>query len=74
MSIPVFAHFMRVTCGLFDEVPLGKNEDDGFLFSMFLKESRLPPQSKSTKWETVRDIFGKYKVRCVSFLRGGGFV
>ncbi|OJA08806.1 hypothetical protein AZE42_01301 [Rhizopogon vesiculosus] len=61
MSISVFAHFMRVACGLFDEVPLGKNEDDGYFFSTFLKESRLPPQSKSTKWETVRDIFGKYK-------------
>ncbi|KAG0694532.1 hypothetical protein DFH29DRAFT_985243 [Suillus ampliporus] len=61
MSIPVFAHFMKVACGLFDEVPLGKNEDDGYFFHVFLKESRLPPDMKSTKWETVRDIFGKYK-------------
>ncbi|KAG1785964.1 uncharacterized protein HD556DRAFT_1434905 [Suillus plorans] len=61
MSIPVFAHFMKVACGLFDEVPLGKNEDDGYFFAVFLKESRLPPDMKSTKWETVRDIFGKYK-------------
>lgn len=73
MSISVFAHFMRVACGLFDEVPLGKNEDDGYLFTMFLKESRLPPQSKNTKWETVRDIFGKYKVRGVSFPYACGF-
>lgn len=63
MSISAFAHFMKVVCGLFDEVPLGKNEDDGSLFSMFLQESKLPPQTRGTKWETVRDIFGKYKVR-----------
>ena len=67
MSIPIFAHFMKVACGLFDEVPLGKNEDDGYFFHVFLKESRLPPDLKSTKWETVRDIFGKYKVCGVRF-------
>lgn len=70
MSIPVFAHFMKVACGLFDEVPLGKNEDDGYFFAVFLKESRLPPDMKSTKWETVLDIFGKYKVCGVNFLNG----
>jgi len=74
MSISVFAHFMKVACGLFDEVPLGKNDDDGSLFSMFLQENRLPPQTRSTKWETVRDIFDKYKVRGVNLNKGYGFV
>ncbi|KAH7885344.1 hypothetical protein F5I97DRAFT_1884682 [Phlebopus sp. FC_14] len=62
-SIPlvVFTHFMKVTSGLFDEIPLGKNEDDGYIFHSFLKESRFPPNAKSTKWEDVRDILDKYR-------------
>ncbi|KAF8133652.1 hypothetical protein EV363DRAFT_927496 [Boletus edulis] len=62
-SIPlsVFTHFMKVTSALFDEIPLGKNEDDGYIFHSFLKESRLPQDLKSTKWEDVREILDKYK-------------
>lgn len=64
-SIPllVFTHFMKVTSALFDEIPLGKNEDDGYIFHSFLKESRLPQDLKSTKWGDVREILDKYKVR-----------
>lgn len=53
---------MKVTSALFDEIPLGKNEDDGCIFHSFLKESRLPQDLKSTKWEDVREILDKYKV------------
>jgi hypothetical protein len=58
---------MKVTSGLFDEIPLGKNEDDGYIFQSFLKESRLPPDLKNTKWEDVREILDKYKV-CISLI------
>ncbi|KAF9242591.1 hypothetical protein BU15DRAFT_86781 [Melanogaster broomeanus] len=61
IPLPVFTHFMKVTSGLFDEIPLGKNEDDGCIFNSFLKESRLPPDLKGTKWEDVREILDKYK-------------
>lgn len=57
---------MKVTSVLFDEIPLGKNEDDGYIFHSFLKESRLPQDLKSTKWEDVREILDKYKVRLSS--------
>lgn len=53
---------MKVTSALFDEIPLAKNEDDGYIFNSFLKESRLPQDLKSTKWEDVREILDKYKV------------
>lgn len=64
-SIPlsVFTHFMKVTSALFDEIPLGKNEDDGYIFHSFLKESRLPQDLKTTGWTDVREILEKYKVR-----------
>ncbi|KAF8840739.1 hypothetical protein BDN67DRAFT_968036 [Paxillus ammoniavirescens] len=61
IPLAVFTHFMKVTSGLFDEIPLGKNEDDGYIFQSFLKESRLPPDLKNTKWEDVREILDKYK-------------
>ncbi|KAF9220958.1 hypothetical protein BS17DRAFT_786268 [Gyrodon lividus] len=61
IPLPVFTHFMKITSGLFDEIPLGKNEDDGYIFQSFLKESRLPPDMKNTKWEDVREILDKYK-------------
>jgi hypothetical protein len=63
IPLPVFTHFMKITSALFDELPLGKNEDDGYIFHSFLKESRLPQDLKSTKWEDVREILDKYKVR-----------
>ena len=62
IPLPVFTHFMKVTSSLFNEIPLGKNEDDGYIFHSFLKESRLPQDLKSTKWEDVREILDKYKV------------
>ncbi|KAN0087454.1 hypothetical protein V8E55_006075 [Tylopilus felleus] len=61
IPLPVFTHFMKVTSSLFNEIPLGKNEDDGYIFHSFLKESRLPQDLKSTKWEDVREILDKYK-------------
>ncbi|KAH7913399.1 hypothetical protein BJ138DRAFT_1081602 [Hygrophoropsis aurantiaca] len=62
-SVPlsVFTHFMKVTSALYDDIPLAKGDDDGSVFSAFLKESRLPPELKTTKWEEVRDILEKYK-------------
>lgn len=54
---------MKVTSALFDEIPLGKNEDDGYIFHSFLKESRLPHDLKTTGWTDVREILEKYKVR-----------
>ncbi|KAG9315906.1 hypothetical protein JVU11DRAFT_3556 [Chiua virens] len=52
IPLPVFTHFMKVTSTLFDEIPLGKNEDD---------ESRLPQDLKTTGWMDVREILDKYK-------------
>lgn len=39
-----------------------KGEDDGSIFATFLKESRLPADSKSYTWENVREIMDAYKV------------
>ncbi|KAH7921919.1 hypothetical protein BV22DRAFT_1131886 [Leucogyrophana mollusca] len=61
VPFPVFTHFLKVASALYDDIPLAKGEDDGSVFSAFLKESRLPPELKSTKWEEVRDILAKYK-------------
>lgn len=41
---------------------IGKGEDDGSLFSSFLKESRLPVQLRHVSWEAIRDILELYKV------------
>lgn len=55
------------------EIPLGKGEDDGSVFSSFLKESRLPDELRSVSWEEIRDVLQVYKVRfsCRLVLLGG---
>lgn len=47
---------------MYKDIPLGKGEDDGSIFSSFLKESRLPADMRSVGWEDVRDILDVYKV------------
>jgi hypothetical protein len=47
---------------LFQALNSLKGEDDGSLFSSFLKESRLPTQLKHVSWEAIRDILETYKV------------
>ncbi|EIW80954.1 hypothetical protein CONPUDRAFT_137081 [Coniophora puteana RWD-64-598 SS2] len=62
-SIPlsVFTHFIKVASDMYGEIPLAKGDDDGSVFTAFLKESRLPAELKSTKWEDIREIFKKFK-------------
>ena len=65
MPLPVFSYFQKVAAEMFSEIPVGKNEDDGSIFSAFLKESRLPLHLRSKQWEDIRDILQKYRVRHV---------
>ena len=41
---------------------LAQTEDDGYVFSTFLKESRLPMHSKTVGWETIRELLETYNV------------
>ncbi|KAI9454820.1 hypothetical protein HD554DRAFT_318882 [Boletus coccyginus] len=42
IPLPVFTHFMKVTSALFGEIPLGKNEDDGYIFHSFSRRAGYP--------------------------------
>ena len=61
IPFPVFTHFLKVAADMYGEIPLAKGEDDGSVFASFLKESRLPAEIKSVKWEEIRDILEIYK-------------
>ncbi|KDQ62290.1 hypothetical protein JAAARDRAFT_30185 [Jaapia argillacea MUCL 33604] len=61
LPLPVMIHFMKVGTDLYGDVPTGKGDDDGSLFSLFLNESRFPQSMKSVQWEEIRDIIQKYK-------------
>jgi hypothetical protein len=63
VPFPVFTYFLKVASEVYGEIPLAKGEDDGSVFSSFLKESRLPEELKSVSWEEIRDILQVYKVR-----------
>jgi hypothetical protein len=63
VPFPVFTYFLKVASEVYGEIPLAKGEDDGSVFSSFLKESRLPDELKSVSWEEIRDILQVYKVR-----------
>ncbi|KAF9463035.1 hypothetical protein BDZ94DRAFT_648521 [Collybia nuda] len=56
----VFVYFLKLAEERYGEIPRGKGEDDGSLFSSFLKESRLPVQLRHVSWEVIRDILESY--------------
>lgn len=62
IPFPIFTHFLKVAADMYGDIPLAKGEDDGSVFASFLKESRLPAEIKSIKWEEIRDILDMYKV------------
>ncbi|KAF9077828.1 hypothetical protein BDP27DRAFT_1379534 [Rhodocollybia butyracea] len=61
VRLPVFIYFMQIASARYGDIPREKGQDDGSLFSSFLKESRYPPSMRSTNWETIRDILETYK-------------
>ena len=62
MSTSTFVYLMSVATKRYGDIPTGKGDDDGTIFSEFLRESRYPTEQKHVKWEEVRDILEKYKV------------
>ena len=62
MSTISFVYLMSVATKRYGDMPTAKGEDDGTIFSEFLRESRYPTEQKHVKWEQVRDILEKYKV------------
>lgn len=62
MSTTTFVYLLSVATNRHGNIPTGKGEDDGTIFSEFLRESRYPTEQKHVKWEQVRDILEKYKV------------
>lgn len=61
MSTTTFVYLLSVATKRYGNIPTGKGEDDGTIFSEFLRESRYPTEQKHVKWEQVRDILEKYK-------------
>ena len=62
MSTTSFVHLMSVAAKRYGNMPTIKGDDDGTIFSEFLRESRYPTEQKHVKWEEVRDILEKYEV------------
>ena len=61
VPLPVFTYFMTVASRMYGDVPTGKGDDDGAIFSSVLKTSRLPVETRA-KWETLKEVVEKYKV------------
>lgn len=54
---------MSIATKEYGNIPTAKGEDDGTIFNEFLRGSRHPAEMKPVKWEEIRDIVEKYKVR-----------
>ena len=63
MPFHVFLHFLSIASNLYEELPVGKGEDDGTILTLYLKQSKFPIEYRAAKWEQVRDVIEKYKVR-----------
>ncbi|KAK7048365.1 hypothetical protein R3P38DRAFT_2868905 [Favolaschia claudopus] len=60
ISWDAWNHFMTLAVAQFHEIPRGKNEDDGTIFTTFIKEAKFPAEAQSVSWEVIRDMFEKY--------------
>ncbi|KAF7299024.1 hypothetical protein MIND_00850700 [Mycena indigotica] len=59
VSLANFSNFLLVAAErLGDDIPKAKHEDDGTLFSTFIKEARY--ENPRVSWETIREIFETY--------------
>jgi len=67
MPTTAFVYLMSVATKRYGNIPTGKGDDDGTIFSEFLRESRYPTEQKHVKWEEVRDILEKYKVSTLGY-------
>lgn len=63
VPLPIFTHFMQVATLMYGDIPVNKGEDDGAIFSSLLKSSRFPSEQRPGKWEVLKEILEKYKVR-----------
>ncbi|TRM60670.1 hypothetical protein BD626DRAFT_435548 [Schizophyllum amplum] len=60
LQLPVFVHFMKLATDKYGDIPRGKGEDDGSLFSSFIFDSKLPSAARHVSWETIREIVEIY--------------
>ncbi|KNZ73051.1 hypothetical protein J132_01436 [Termitomyces sp. J132] len=58
----VFLHFLKLAEEMYGNIPRAKNEDDGYIFNTFLKQSRWPTSLKTVNWDTIREILEQYNV------------
>ena len=63
IPLPVFTKFLSIASDMYGEVPVGKGDDDGTILTLYLKQSKFPIEYRAAKWEQVRDVIEKYKVR-----------
>ena len=63
IPFPVFSHFLSIASNKYGDVPVGKGDDDGTVLTLYLKQSRFPTEYRAAKWEQVRDVIEKFKVR-----------
>ncbi|KAK7689999.1 hypothetical protein QCA50_006641 [Cerrena zonata] len=61
LEYSVATYILTIAGERYGNVPIGKGEDDGQKFLNLLKESRLSPEQRTSKWETLRDILEKYQ-------------
>lgn len=55
-------HLLAIAGEKYGNIPVGKGEDDSIKFVNLLKESRMPSESRTVKWDTVKEIVEKYQV------------
>jgi hypothetical protein len=67
MSLPVFTYLQTIATKQYGNIPVNKGDDDGSIFNEFLRESRYPAEMKHIKWDEIRDIVEKYKVRLIFY-------
>ncbi|KDR82830.1 hypothetical protein GALMADRAFT_220831 [Galerina marginata CBS 339.88] len=60
VPLHVIAYFLKLAQQRYGEIPWAKGEDDGSIFTTFLKESRLPAPMKTVTWETIKTLMETY--------------
>ncbi|KAI0034641.1 hypothetical protein K488DRAFT_45049, partial [Vararia minispora EC-137] len=61
LPLPVFAHFLNLATTHLGDFSTTKGEDDGSVFCLFVKESRMPAGSRTVNADVIVEMLARYK-------------
>jgi hypothetical protein len=62
LSLSTFSHFLKLSAERFETINIAKGEDDGTVFRLFIRESRLRADRRGLSTGAIVEVLDKGKV------------